>query len=71
MTVQCCKCKKIHRDGGWIAERTEHDAHVTHSYCPICKEECYIEFFCEQASRTTCHGAQAAARILGKLASST
>ncbi len=70
MTVQCCKCKKVHREGHWVAERPESAAQVTHSYCPICEDECYIELFSAQASRSTRTGAQAASQVVGRLASS-
>lgn len=70
MTVQCCKCKKVHREGCWIAGRPEPAAHVTHSYCPICEDECYIELFSAQASRSTRSGAQAASQLVSRLTSS-
>jgi len=67
MTVQCCKCKKVHRNGCWIAERPMPDACVTHSYCPICEDECYIELFCAQASRSTRGSAQTVSRLVDHL----
>ncbi len=70
MTVQCCKCKKVHRNGEWVKERPDSDARVTHSYCPICEDECYIELFCAQASRATRSNARDVSRVVGRLASS-
>lgn len=70
MTVQCCKCKKVHHEGHWVFERSEPEVPVTHSYCPVCEDECYIELFSAQASRSTRSGAQAASQVVGRLASS-
>jgi hypothetical protein len=67
MTVQCCKCKRVHQDGCWLAEQPPNDVPVTHSYCPICEDECYIELFCAQASRSTRGHAQAVSQLVDRL----
>ena len=52
MTVQCCKCKRVRAGGVWMRIPTPQPGPVSHSYCPVCEEECYIELFSHQASRS-------------------
>ena len=54
MTVQCCKCKRVRESGQWSAPLpTLLQGNVSHTYCPACADECYIELFSAQASQVT------------------
>lgn len=55
MKVQCCKCKRFRVDGAWSApaESLVRHGSVSHTYCPACADECFIELFSAQASRST------------------
>jgi hypothetical protein len=69
MTVQCCKCKRCREDGQWSAPAPELlQGNVSHTYCPVCADECYIELFSAQASRSTAHEAIFLRDLLGKFA---
>ena len=67
MTVQCCKCKKVHEEGEWIENQPADSAHITHTYCPVCAEACYMELFSAQASRSTRKMAQFVSQLMAKL----
>jgi len=55
MTVQCCKCKRVRGETGWADAPHGHgpEGGASHTYCPVCADECHIELFCTQASRAT------------------
>lgn len=36
MTIQCCKCSKIHAEGDWKDPITALAGAVSHAYCPAC-----------------------------------
>jgi len=38
MTIQCCRCKKVQRNGEWTAAPEGAQERVSHSYCPVCLE---------------------------------
>ncbi|MCC6490108.1 MAG: hypothetical protein IT364_21660 [Candidatus Hydrogenedentes bacterium] len=67
MTVQCCKCKKVHEEGEWTENPPAKGAHITHTYCPVCAEACYMELFSEQASRTTWKTAHIVSQLMNSL----
>lgn len=69
MTVQCCKCKRLREDGGWSASTAiPVRGGVSHTYCPSCADECFIELFSAQASRSTAHEAQYLRECITRLA---
>ncbi|NUM55282.1 MAG: hypothetical protein HUU46_16675 [Candidatus Hydrogenedentes bacterium] len=69
MTVQCCKCKRFRVDGQWSAPAASlHQGDVSHTYCPVCADETFIELFSAQASRSTAHEALCLREFLGQLA---
>lgn len=69
MNVQCCKCKRFRVDGKWTAPASAIQlSDVSHTYCPVCADECFIELFSAQASRTTTRGAQFLRECMGRLA---
>ncbi len=37
MLTQCCVCKKIRKEGGWVPA-PEHYNDASHTYCPRCAE---------------------------------
>ena len=44
MIVQCCVCKKIRQDGGWVEPKKWLDPeNVSHGYCPACAAEAFAE----------------------------
>ena len=54
MTVQCCKCKRVRETGRWSAPlSTLLQGDVSHTYCPACADECYIEMFSTMAAKVT------------------
>lgn len=69
MTVQCCKCKRFRVDDRWSAPAASlQQDEVSHTYCPACADECFIELFSAQASHATAHEALYLREFLGKLA---
>jgi len=54
MTVQCCKCKRFRERGQWSAPAPALlQDNVSHTYCPVCADETFIELFSTQASKST------------------
>lgn len=54
MIVQCCKCERVRDGDRWLPPPTDGPpAAVSHTYCPRCADESYIEIFSTQASRVT------------------
>ncbi len=49
MTIQCCRCKKVQRDGDWASPMDDSDGFVSHSYCPVCLEVSRLEIKAELA----------------------
>ncbi len=44
MIVQCCVCRKIRQDGGWVEPKKWLDPeNVSHGYCPACAAEAFAE----------------------------
>ena len=69
MTVQCCKCKRFREDGHWSAPAAALlQGEVSHTYCPACADECFIELFSAQASRSTARDARFLRECMGRLA---
>lgn len=45
MKVQCCVCKKLRSEAGWVNPEPGalHGQAVSHGYCPVCLEEAHRE----------------------------
>lgn len=39
MTIQCCVCHKVKEQGEWIRP-TQTVSNASHTYCPVCLEDC-------------------------------
>lgn len=49
MTIQCCRCKKVQRDGQWSSGMDDANDPVSHSYCPTCLDISRTEIRAELA----------------------
>lgn len=64
MVVQCCKCKKVRRNGAWEPAAQTLEGPVTHTYCPPCEQRVYLEIFSFQASQARHAGATLVLQLL-------
>ncbi len=64
MTIQCCKCKRLQTEHGWLEAPQALTGPISHTYCPDCFTETRIEHFSEIASRSAHESAGAVAMLL-------
>lgn len=65
MTIQCCKCKKVHVDKEWIALPFGPGGAISYSYCPKCLAQTRAEFAAEMRAASSVWRKQPVLAALG------